>query len=83
MKRHKTEEVVDMTARLHHLEQLLLPRLVAPRTAPDDEIESSAALLDVEPHLGRMYVIGHEPHFRAVTLLKPVRSPRTPGSHQA
>ena len=76
MKRHKTEEVVDMTARLHQLEQLLAPRLVAPRTAPDDEIEPRAAPAGRRAAPGRMYVVGHEPHFRAVTLLKPVRSPR-------
>ena len=83
MKRHKAEEVVDMTGRLRQLEQLLLPRLVAPRTAPDDEIEPRAPLLDVEPHQGRMYVVGHEPHFRAVTLLQPRRAPRQSGSDPA
>ena len=79
MKRHKTEEIVDMTGRLHQLEQLLAPRLVAPRAAPDDEIDSYPPLLAVEPHQGRMYVVGHEPHFRTVTLLKPVRSRRHSG----
>jgi len=76
MKRYKAEEHVDMTARLAQLEQLLAPRLVAPRTAADDEIEPGPARLAVEPRQGRMYVAGHEPHFRTVTLLQPVRSPR-------
>jgi hypothetical protein len=83
MKRHKAEAVVDMTGRLHHLEQLLLPRLVAPRMAPDDEIEPRAPLLAVEPHQGRMYVVGHEPHFRDVTLLQPVRPRHASGSDPA
>jgi hypothetical protein len=79
MKRYKAEEHVDMTGRLRQLEQLLAPRLVAPRTAADDEIEPGPAKLAVDPHLGRMYVVGHVPHFRAVTLLQ-VRSPRKSGS---
>lgn len=80
MKRYKTEEVIDMTGRLQQLEQLLAPRVVAPRTAPDEATEPSPRLLDVEPHRGRMYVAGREPHFRSVTLLQPVRSPRPSGA---
>lgn len=83
MKRYKTEEHVDMAGRLAQLEQLLAPRLVAPRTAADDEIEPGPALPAVEPHMGRMYVAGHEPHFRAVTLLQPRRVPRQSGSEPA
>jgi hypothetical protein len=83
MKRYKTEEHVDMTGRLAQLEQLLAPRLVAPRTAADDEIEPDPPLLAVERHLGRMYVAGHEPHFRPVTLLKPARSRLQSGSGPA
>jgi len=83
MKRHKTEEHIDMTGRLHQLEQLLAPRVVAPRTAPDDAIEPDPALPVVQRRLGRMYVAGHEPHFRAVTLLQPLRSPSKAGSDLA
>jgi hypothetical protein len=84
MKRYKTEEHVDMTGRLAQLEQLLAPRLVAPRTAADEEIEPGPPpLLAVERRLGRMYVAGHEPHFRAVTLLQPLRSARRSGSDPA
>jgi hypothetical protein len=83
MKRYKTEEHVDMAGRLAQLEQLLAPRLVAPRTAADDEIEPGPARPAVEPHRGRMYVAGHEPHYRTVTLLQPVRSPRKSGSDPA
>ena len=83
MKRYKTEESHDMTGRLAQLEQLLAPRLVAPRTPADDEIELSQPLLAVEPHLGRMYVAGREPHFRAVTLLQPRRAARRSRSDPA
>jgi hypothetical protein len=83
MKRYKSEETVDMTGRLRQLEQLLAPRIVAPRTPADDEIEPGPAPLVVEPHLGRMYVAGREPHFRAVTLLQPRRAPRHSGSEPA
>jgi hypothetical protein len=83
MKRYKTEEHIDMTGRLAQLEQLLAPRIVAPRTPADDEIAPSPPLLAVEPRRARMYVAGHEPHFRDVTLLQPVRSPRTSGSDPA
>lgn len=83
MKRYRTEENIDMTGRLAQLEQLLAPRLVVPRTPADDEIEPGPALQTVEPRRGRMYVAGHEPHFRDVTLLQPVRAPRTSGSDPA
>lgn len=83
MKRYRNEEEVDMTDRLRHLEELLAPRLVAPRTAADDQIEPGPAGPAVERRMGRMYVAGHEPHFRPVTLLQPVRSPRQAGSDPA
>lgn len=79
MNRHKAEENSDMTNRLRQLEQMLAPKVVAPRSAADDAIEMLPPLLHVEPHLGRMYVAGHEPHFRPVTLLAPVRPPRQGG----
>lgn len=83
MKRYKTDETVDMAGRLAQLEQLLAPRIVAPRTPADDEIEPGPALLAVEPHQGRMYVAGREPHFRPMTLLQPRRAPRQSGSDPA
>ena len=61
----------DAPDRLRQLEQLLAPRVVAPRPPADDAM--LPPLLVVERHLGRMYVAGHEPHFRPVTLLAPAR----------
>jgi hypothetical protein len=72
-----------MTGRLRQLEQLLTPRVVAPRTAPDDAIETGPPLIAVQRHLGRLYVVGHEPHFRAITLLQPIRGKRRAGSDPA
>ena len=74
MNRHRSEDRVDMTDRLRQLEQLLAPRVVAPRPPADDAMPPP--LLAVERHLGRMYVVGHEPHFRPVTLLAPARPPK-------
>ena len=76
MNRHRSEENADLTHRLRHLEQLLAPRPVAPRAPADDSIGDPTPLLDIERPLGRMYVLGHEPHFRPVTLLQHVRRPR-------
>lgn len=71
MNKHKAQSDVDMTGRLRQLEQLLEgPAVVAPRAPADDAIETQRPLLDVEPHQGRMYVAGHEPHFRTITLLQ-------------
>jgi hypothetical protein len=78
MNRHKAEENADMTDRLRQLEQLLAPTIVVPRSPADDAIEMLPPLLDVERHMGRMYVAGHEPHFRPVTLLQHVRRPDDP-----
>ena len=77
MNTHKAERPSDMTDRLRHLEQLLAPTVPAPtvvaqRTAPDEE--TASPLLDVQLHTGRIYVAGHEPHFRPVTLLARVRA---------
>lgn len=77
IKRNRTEDNVDITGRLRMIQQLEVPSMVAPRSAADDAMEVSfPKLLDVEPHEGRMYVAGHEPHFRPVTLLQPVRVSR-------
>lgn len=77
MNSHKAEENSDLTNRLRQIAQLGATPTVKPRSPADDAIE--APLLDVEPHRGRMYVAGHEPHFRPVTLLAPVRPPRQGG----
>jgi hypothetical protein len=76
MKRNKTEESVDITDRLRQIELLEVPRVASPRVPVDDELPP---LLEVERHEGRMYVAGHEPHLRPVTLLQQVRSPRHVG----
>ena len=76
MKWNKLEESVDITGRLREIEQLEMPRLASPRKPVDDQLPP---LLEVERHVGRMYVAGHEPHIRAVTLLQQVRSPRHVG----
>ncbi len=77
MLRNKVEENVDIQSRLRMIQQLEVPGKVAPRHAADDAIaEPHPTLLDVEPHEGRMYVAGHEPHFRRVTLLQHVHVPR-------
>lgn len=76
MSRHKGEENVDLTQRLRQIQELQPPTIVGPRSAADDAIGMRAPLLDVRPHVGRMYVAGHEPHFRPVTLLRPSRSSR-------
>lgn len=76
MRRNRSEDNVDITGRLRMIQQLEVPSMVAPRSAADDSMESFPKLLDVDPHEGRMYVAGHEPHFRPVTLLQPVRVPR-------
>ena len=78
MNRHKGEENTDLTTRLRQLEQLMAPQVVAPRSAADDAIETRPPLLHVEPHRGRLYVVGHERRYRPVTLLAPVR-PRGQG----
>jgi hypothetical protein len=78
MNRHRGEENTDLTSRLRQLEQLMAPQVVAPRSAADDAIETRPPLLHVEPHRGRLYVIGREPRYRPVTLLAPVR-PRQGG----
>ena len=75
MKRNKTEVNVDITGRLRQIEMLEMPKVASPRRAVDD----FPPLLDVERHEGRMYVAGHEPHLRPVTLLHQVRSPRHVG----
>ena len=75
MKRNKTEENVDITARLRQIEMLGMPKAASPRRPADDHVPP---LLDVQRHEGRMYVAGHEPHLRPVTLLQ-VRSPRHVG----
>ncbi|EON22390.1 MULTISPECIES: hypothetical protein [Nocardioides] len=82
MKWHKSEEIIDITHRLRHIEELRVPDLVGPREPVEQGVEELPPLLDVERHQGRMYVAGHEPHFRTVTLLQPVR-PRTPGDDRA
>lgn len=77
MNRHKSEENVDITGRLRMIQQLEVPGMVAPRSPADATIEvSHPPLIDIDPHEGRMYVAGHEPHFRPVTLLQHVRVPR-------
>ncbi len=77
MIRNRTEEHVDITGRLRMIQQLEVLSMVAPRSPADATIaDSYPPLLDIEPHEGRMYVAGHEPHFRPVTLLQPVRVPR-------
>lgn len=64
-------EAAEMADRLSQLKALLdAPTMVAPRTPADDAPEGLPPLLDVDPHPGRMYVAGHEPHFRSVTLLQ-------------
>jgi len=73
MKRNKIEENVDITGRLREIELLEAPRLASPRTPVDDDLPP---LLDVERHVGRIYVAGHEPHLRPVTLLQPAHSHR-------
>ena len=75
MKRNKTEGNVDITGRLRQIEMLEMPKVASPRSPVDDV----PPLLDVERHEGRMYVAGHEPHLRPVTLLHQVRSPRHVG----
>lgn len=77
MNRHKGEENVDLTLRLRQIQQLEVPRMVGPRTPADDAIGDKAPLLDVRRHMGRMYVAGHEPHFRPVTLLQQGQEPRS------
>lgn len=80
MNRHKAEAPVDMTARLRQLEELLEgPTVMGPRSPADDAMEDLPPLLDVQRHMGRMYVAGHEPHFRPVTLLKRANPPRHGG----
>lgn len=77
MNRHKSEDNVDISGRLRMIQQLDVPGMVAPRVAADATIEDLyPPLLDVAPHQGRMYVAGHEPHFRPVTLLQRVPVPR-------
>ncbi len=77
MRRNRSEDIVDISGRLRMIQQLEVPSMVAPRTAADESMEESfPKLLDVDPHEGRMYVAGHEPHFRPVTLLQNVRVPR-------
>lgn len=76
MKRNKTEENVDITGRLRQIEMLEMPTVASPRRPVDDHFPP---LLDVERHEGRMYVAGHEPHLRPVTLLHQVRCPRHVG----
>lgn len=71
MLRKKSEDSVDITGRLRMIQQLEVPGMVAPRRAADAEMEKLPPLLDIDPHVGRMYVAGREPHFRPVTLLKP------------
>lgn len=76
MLRNKSEENVDISGRLRMIQQLEVPSMVAPRSGADDAMEESfPKLLDVNPHLGRMYVAGHEPHFRPVTLLQHAHVP--------
>jgi hypothetical protein len=72
MKRNKAEDV-DMTGRLRQIEQLEMPKMASPRMPVEDDLPP---LLAVERHEGRMYVAGHEPHFRPVTLLQPAHSHR-------
>jgi len=80
MKWNKNEENVDITGRLRQIERLEMPTSAPPRTPVDDDFPP---LLEVERHVGRMYVAGHEPHFRPVTLLQQVRSPRHAGPDPA
>lgn len=75
MRRNRVEDNVDITGRLRMIQQLEVPSMVAPRAAADDAMESFPKLIDVRPHEGRMYVAGHEPHFRTVTLLQRVHVP--------
>ena len=70
MKWNKEEEKVDITGRLRQIELLEMPKVASPRKSVEDDFPP---LLEVERHVGRMYVAGHEPHIRAVTLLKQVR----------
>ena len=77
MNRHKTEVTVDMTNRLRQLEELLEgPTVIGPRPPADASMDDLPPLLDVHRHMGRIYVAGHEPHFRPVTLLKRANPPR-------
>jgi hypothetical protein len=76
MKWNKTEENVDITGRLRQIEQLEMPKVASPRMPVEDKLPP---LLEVERHVGRMYVAGHEPHFRPVTLLQQARTPRHAG----
>jgi hypothetical protein len=80
MKWNKTEEHVDITSRLRQIEQLEMPKVASPRQPAED---SFPPLLEVERHVGRMYVAGHEPHLRPFTLLQQVRSPRHVGPDPA
>jgi hypothetical protein len=67
MKRNKEEEKVDITGRLRQIEQLEMPTVASPRLPVEDDFPP---LLEVDRHVGRMYVAGHEPHLRPITLLQ-------------
>lgn len=73
----KAEETVDITHRLHHITQLEGAALPGPRVPDEGAMAQFLPLLEVDRHEGRMYVAGHEPHFRTVTLLQPVRQRRS------
>lgn len=80
MSRNKADheaEAAEMAGRLRQLRDMLeAPTMVSPRTPADDAPERLRPLIDVSPHEGRMYVAGHEPHFRAVTLLQRAHAAR-------
>ena len=80
MSRNKADhhaEAAEMADRLQQLKALLdTPTMVSPRTPADDAPEGLPSLIDVDPHPGRMYVAGREPHFRTVTLLQRPHAPR-------
>jgi hypothetical protein len=76
MKWNKDEEKVDITSRLREIELLEMPKVASPRLPVEEDFPP---LREVVRHVGRMYVAGHEPHMRAVTLLQQARSPRHAG----
>jgi hypothetical protein len=77
LNRNKTDQNVEITNRLRQIELLEMPRLASPRRPVDGVFPP---LLEVERHVGQMYVAGHEPHLRPVTLLQQARPPRHAGS---
>ena len=76
MNRHKAEAPVDMTARLRQLEELLEgPTVMGPRSPADDAMEDLPPLLDVQRHMGRMYVAGTMNYKPVVIQITPATAP--------